>query len=159
MFYLHNYTLLQNKRGRWFRVPHLPHHSLENQWRNINILYIILMFMNPLEIKVLFKFFENILISRLYKEYSWNYSAKDWSRMLVWKKLKLSKYATIFKCTWLCSTQSGDFKYVITLAKYLTFAILEHLRNFAKAVLARIYPKVKCLAKQFVLMESPDQVL
>ena len=38
------YTLLQNKRGRWFRMPPPPppHHSFEHWWGNIDILYLIL---------------------------------------------------------------------------------------------------------------------
>ena len=41
--FLCKYTLLQNKRGRWFRTPPPPpHRSFENRWRNIDILYIIL---------------------------------------------------------------------------------------------------------------------
>ena len=36
------YTLLQNKRGRWFSPPPPPHRSFENLWRNIDILYITL---------------------------------------------------------------------------------------------------------------------
>ena len=41
-FYIFNkYTLLQSKRGRWFRAPQ-PHRSFENQWRNVDILYIML---------------------------------------------------------------------------------------------------------------------
>ena len=34
------YTLLRNKRGRWFRPP--PNRSFEIRWRNIDILYFIL---------------------------------------------------------------------------------------------------------------------
>ena len=33
------------------------------------------------------------------------------------------------------------------------------LRNFAKSVFARIFAKLKYLAKQFILTESPDHVL
>ena len=33
------------------------------------------------------------------------------------------------------------------------------LRNFAKSGFARIFAKFKYLAKQFILMESPDHVL
>ena len=57
--------------------------------------------------------------------------------------------------------------YVQTFAEYKTEEerilkfrdFMNTLRNFAKSVFARIFAKLKYLAKQFKLTESPDHVL
>ena len=53
----------------------------------------------------------------------------------------------------------GDFEYVITFKKYLNFAIYEHFKEFREICFANISAKFKYFAKQFILTESPDQML
>ena len=67
------YALLQNKRGRWFRVPPPPHRSFENWWGNIDILHIIHHFKgNRLDIPIYLKFLKIFWFREFMSKFSRN---------------------------------------------------------------------------------------
>ena len=89
---LNDYTLLQNKGGRWFKAPPPPHRSFENRWRNIGILYIILK-----GIVWRFRFILNFSKIFWFREFMSKFSRNDsqWLSSKCLKKFKLLKYEHI----------------------------------------------------------------
>ena len=84
--HLSNYTLLQNRRGRWFREPPPPPRSFENRWRNIDILYIILK-------GILWRFRFNLNFSKIF----WFLEmTPQWLQNGCWKKFQTFKIWTYY---------------------------------------------------------------
>ena len=102
--------------------------------------------------RVHFKYWENILISRLYEQLSRN----DSPNALQWlqKKFQTFKiYIALKHVIWrfrICN-------YFCEISKLRDF--MNTLRNFAKSVFAHISAESKYFAKQFILTESPDHVI
>ena len=85
------YTLLQNKRGRWFRVPPPP--SFENRWRNMDILYMILK-------GIVWRFRFSLNFSKIFwfRDFMGKFSGNDSPMAPEWvleKNFKLLKYEHI----------------------------------------------------------------
>ena len=105
-------------------------HSFENSWSNMTYHWEV----NLLKIKILFSYLENILISRLYEQFS-----RKWSNLGHFcssKNFKLRKiwtYHTLFWNMW-----SGDVENVTIFVKYANFAILWALFWFLRNIVFSI---------------------
>ena len=96
--------------------------------------------------RIHFKYWENILISRLYKQFSRNDSAMAPEKNSNFKNMNIL-YIALKHVIWrfpICN-------YFCEISKLRDF--MNTLRNFAKSVFAHIS------AKQFILTESPNHVL
>ena len=151
------YTLLQIREGGSGRppLPPPPHRSFENQWRNIDILYIILK-----GIVWRFRFSFNFSKIFLFRNFMSKFSRSDSSMAPEWVFEKISNFWNmnilyivlkhVIWRFWICN-------YFPEISKFRDF--MNTLRNFAKFVFAPIFAKFKYLSKKFILTESPDHVL
>ena len=145
-----DYKILQNKRRRWLGAPPPPPIIFERQilpqqniyrWKG-----------NLIASRIHFKDCKNILILRLYEQFSRNDSAMapEW----------LSEKISNFKNMNILYISSWGFRicnYFREIFKFRDF--MNTLINFAKSVFAHIFAKFIYFAKQFISTESPDHVL
>ena len=83
------------------------------------------------------KYWENILVSRFYEQFSRNRrNLGHFRKFEKFQTLRIQTYYTSFWSTW-----SGDSKYIICFAKYLNFAKIKALTYFAKFVNAFVKPR------------------
>ena len=103
--------------------------------------------------RIHFKYWENILISQLYEQFSRNDFAMAPEKNFKLLKNEHSIYIALKHVIWrfrICN-------YFCEISQFRDF--MNTLRNFAKSVLAHIFVKFKYFAKQLILTESPDNVL
>ena len=102
--------------------------------------------------RIHFRYWKNILISRLYEQYSRNDSAMAPEKNSNFQNMNIL-YIALKHVIWrfrICN-------YLCEISKFRDF--MNTLRNFAKSVFAHMSAKLKYFAKQFILTESPDHVL
>ena len=102
------------------------------------------------------KYWENILISRFYEQFSrssWNLG--HFGNPKKFQTLRAQTYHISFWSGW-----SGDSKYIICFAKYLNFAKIKAIMYFAKFLNAFVKPRnLNFSGKKIIYLESPDHPL
>ena len=138
--------------GHWLRIIHAPGRpQIIFEGRNWPQQTIYHWKGNVMAIRIHFKYWKNILISRLYEQFSRNDSAMA----AEWLSEKFNLLYIVLKhVIWrfrICN-------YFCKISKFRDF--MNTLRNFTKSVFVHIFVKFKYFfGKQFILTESPDHVL
>ena len=102
--------------------------------------------------RIHFKYWENILISRFYEQFSRNDSAMAPEKISNFLNVKIL-YIALKHVIWrfrICN-------YFCEIFKFHDF--MNTLRNFGRSAFVHISAKFKYVAKQFILTESPDLAL
>ena len=102
--------------------------------------------------RIHFKYWENILISRFYEQFSRNDSA-----MASEKNFKLLNINILYIALKHMIWRFRICNYFCEISKFRDF--INTLRNFTKFLFAHVSEKFKYFAKQFIFTESPDHVL
>ena len=106
--------------------------------------------------RIHFKYFQNILISRFYKQFSRNGSAMApeqlFEKISNFKNMNLSNII-LKHVVW----RFRIYNYFREIFKFRDF--MNTLRNFAKSVFAHIFAKFEYFAKVIIYSTSPDHVL
>ena len=106
--------------------------------------------------RIHFKYLENILISRFYKQFSRNGSAMApeqlFEKISNFKNMNVL-YIIVKHVVW----RFRIYNYFREIFKFRDF--MNTLRNFSKSVFAHIFAKFEYFAKVIVYSKSPDHVL